>query len=75
MFSPNPNIFLVIDKISSSPNNLKIYCTLANNIRRIRKNGGSRTITVKCKGCGGINTIRKGAVSECEYCGSPIKGE
>lgn len=32
-------------------------------------------VTVKCKGCGGINTIQKGAVCECDYCGSSIKGE
>lgn len=32
-------------------------------------------ITVKCKGCGGVNTIPMGQVGECEYCGSPIKGE
>lgn len=32
-------------------------------------------MTIKCKGCGGINTIRKGAIGECDYCGSSIKGE
>lgn len=32
-------------------------------------------VTVKCSGCGGINTIQKGAVGECDYCGSAIKGE
>lgn len=32
-------------------------------------------VTVKCKGCGGINTIQKGAVGECDYCGSSITGE
>lgn len=32
-------------------------------------------ITVKCQGCGGINTIRKGTVAECDFCGSVIKGE
>lgn len=36
---------------------------------------GSEMVTVKCKGCGGINTLPKGAVGECDYCGSPIKGE
>ncbi len=25
--------------------------------------------------CGGINKIQRGAVGECEYCGSPISGE
>lgn len=29
-------------------------------------------VTIKCKGCGGINTIQKGIISECVYCGSPI---
>lgn len=32
-------------------------------------------VTVKCKGCGGINTLQKGVVGECDYCGSSIKGE
>ena len=30
---------------------------------------------VKCNSCGGINTIQKGAVGECDYCGSAIKAE
>lgn len=29
--------------------------------------------SVTCKSCGGMNKILKGMVSECEYCGSPIK--
>lgn len=32
-------------------------------------------VTVKCKGCGGINTLQKGVVGECDYCGSSIKDE
>lgn len=32
-------------------------------------------VTVKCKGCGGINTLIRGQVGECEYCGSPLKSE
>lgn len=32
-------------------------------------------VTVKCPGCGGINTIAKGQTGECDYCGSGIKGE
>lgn len=35
----------------------------------------AETVTIKCRGCGGINTIQKGAVGVCDYCGSPIKGE
>lgn len=31
-------------------------------------------MTVTCKGCGGVNTVEKGQVTECEYCGSKIKG-
>lgn len=31
-------------------------------------------ITIMCEGCGGVNTIRKGEVAECEFCGSTIKG-
>ncbi|NLJ31339.1 MAG: hypothetical protein GX424_07060 [Clostridiales bacterium] len=32
-------------------------------------------VTVVCKGCGAVNRLVKGQVSECEYCGSAIKGE
>lgn len=32
-------------------------------------------MTVNCKGCGGVNKVARGAVMECEYCGSMIKGE
>lgn len=32
-------------------------------------------MTVNCKGCGGVNKVVGGAVTECEYCGSMIKGE
>lgn len=32
-------------------------------------------VTVKCKGCGGINTIQRGTVGVCDYCGSSIAGE
>lgn len=32
-------------------------------------------VTVKCKGCGGINTLQRGMVGVCDYCGSSIKGE
>lgn len=35
----------------------------------------NKMVTVTCKGCGAVNTIPKGAVRECEYCGSSIKGE
>ena len=35
----------------------------------------NEVITIKCKNCGGINTIFKGTVGECNYCGSFIKGE
>ena len=39
------------------------------------KQTDAELITVKCKGCGGINKIQRGAVGECEYCGSPVSGE
>lgn len=35
----------------------------------------AQMVTVKCKGCGGINTVQKGSIKECDYCGSSIKGE
>lgn len=31
-------------------------------------------VTITCKGCGGVNTVPKGRISECEYCGSSIQG-
>jgi hypothetical protein len=31
-------------------------------------------ITCNCKNCGGVNTIVKGSVSECDFCGSPLQG-
>lgn len=36
--------------------------------------GASEMTTVICKGCGGVNTVPKGGVAECEYCGSGIQG-
>lgn len=36
---------------------------------------GAEMITVKCPGCGGINSVPKGESGECEYCGSALKGE
>lgn len=30
--------------------------------------------SVICKGCGGINKIKRGSVEECEFCGSPVQG-
>lgn len=29
---------------------------------------------IQCPHCGAVNTVRSGAVKECEYCGSPIAG-
>lgn len=31
-------------------------------------------VTITCKGCGGISTLLKGQIGECEYCGSTIHG-
>lgn len=36
--------------------------------------GAPEMTTVICKGCGGVNTVPKGGVAECEYCGSGIQG-
>lgn len=41
----------------------------------IATNQQPEMVTIKCGGCGGMNAIEKGSVGECEYCGSPIKGE
>ncbi|MCD7804535.1 MAG: hypothetical protein LUH03_05190 [Oscillospiraceae bacterium] len=35
---------------------------------------GQKLVSVKCSGCGGMNTIQEGQVGECEYCGSAIQG-
>ena len=32
-------------------------------------------VIVKCKNCGGINTIPKGQTGRCDYCDSPVKGK
>lgn len=31
-------------------------------------------VTITCKGCGAVNTIAKGKIVECEYCGSALQG-
>ncbi len=31
-------------------------------------------VTVRCSGCGANNAVAAGVVSECEYCGSPVRG-
>lgn len=31
-------------------------------------------LVVTCKGCGANNKVKKGSVSECEFCGSPVSG-
>ncbi len=33
-----------------------------------------KMVTITCKGCGAVNTIVRGKVSECEYCGSSLQG-
>lgn len=32
-------------------------------------------VTTKCDGCGAVNTVQKGTVGECDYCGSLIEGK
>ncbi len=45
---------------------------------RIVLNGGTTKnveyTVVKCDGCGGSNSVRKGFVGKCTFCGSDIKG-
>lgn len=43
--------------------------------RKQEQSLGEDFVTVRCKGCGGVNKLPRGAVWECEYCGSPVKGE
>ena len=31
--------------------------------------------TVECPGCGAVAKVRRGGVSRCEYCDTPLKGE
>lgn len=35
-------------------------------------NKPAEMITVSCSGCGAVNSIQKGTVGECEFCGSPL---
>lgn len=45
---------------------------------RIVLNGGKTQnveyVVVKCDGCGGSNSVRKGFVGKCTFCGNDIKG-
>lgn len=31
-------------------------------------------VSLKCPNCGGANKVIQGAITECEYCGSPLQG-
>jgi hypothetical protein len=39
-----------------------------------KRSDGKYRMTVKCPGCGAENFVLPGEVTECEYCGSPLKG-
>jgi hypothetical protein len=30
-------------------------------------------VTVTCRGCGAVNSVKKGTAAECEFCGSPLR--
>lgn len=72
-----------IDKNSNCIKILNRQNTGVVNQQRVNTNINTNTsvsqaaemVTVKCSGCGGINTLRRGEVGECDYCGSSIKGE
>ena len=49
--------------------------TSTNVSAKVPKVPGVEMVTVKCSGCGGINTIVKGQTGECDYCGSAIMGD
>lgn len=72
----NSNCIVISNKQSASnedasPNVFSNLSAVAANAA----NPAAEMVTVKCKGCGGINTIPKGAVGECDYCGCAIKGQ
>lgn len=62
--------------------NCIIFPAINNNINDTQSNVPRNTnhseieyVSVTCKNCGGTNTVIKGKVSECDFCGSPITGE
>lgn len=74
----NTNCIVVANRqnttVNSTPQSQAVTLQ-ASNMSASASHSAVEMVTVKCKGCGGINTIQKGAVGECDYCGSSIKGE
>jgi hypothetical protein len=58
----------------ASNNNINVSTnTTQFNVQQNTKQPEIEYVTVTCKSCGGINKVIKGKVSECDFCGSPIK--
>lgn len=71
----NSNCIVIANKPNANVNTAQQPQTNTNTYTSPTASQTIEMVTVKCKGCGGINTIQKGAVGECDYCGSSIKGE
>ncbi len=66
------NCFVIVTKQKTTVSTAQQSQTNNNSYASPSASQAIEMVTVKCKGCGGINTIQKGAVGECDYCGSPI---
>ncbi len=62
----NSDCIVIANRQTTTNNNNTTVNTMEQNIE---------IITIKCKGCGGINSLQKNSVGDCDYCGSPIKAE
>lgn len=45
-----------------------------NNVSVPTNSSAPEIVSITCKGCGGISTLKRGQTGECEYCGSTIQG-
>lgn len=64
------NSVVIENKQPAKTNNAKPYA--ATNAKAPMQD---EIVTVKCKGCGAMNAVKKGSICECEFCGSATKGE
>lgn len=60
--------------IVKSLSNRKASTASQNSPQAGQNNETTEMVSVTCKYCGGINSVPKGKVCECDYCGSPING-
>lgn len=71
------NAYIDIERnciVFPSSNNINVSAnTTHSNVQQNTNQPEIEYVTVTCKSCGGINKIIKGKVSECDFCGSPIR--